>query len=190
MTRAIDSGFRSSTPLAEDKDFESIRNHPRFGRLAELARQHRLLDEYRQLDFWVGSWAVVDAQGQTIGQADVTQDEAGHLITEKWRSRLGQTGTGISYFDPGQQVWRQTWVDSGGDVSTFTGRFARGRMTFTGETVHATGTKVLTRSTLKPIENGHVALVLEHSNDGGKVWQVGFEGVYVPSTNTDGDVEN
>jgi hypothetical protein len=112
------------------------------------------------------------------------------LITEKWRSRLDQTGTGISYFDPGQQAWRQTWVDSDGVVSTFTGHFADGCMQFSGTTVYATGTQVLSRSTLKPIDEGRVALVLENSRDDGKTWQLGFDGVYVPKANPDITAQN
>ncbi len=179
LATAIDAGFRSPQPLKEDADFASLRDDERFQRLSEQANRSRMPEVYRQLDFWVGTWTVLNARGEAIGNAFVTKDEAGHLITEKWRSFGRDTGTGISFFDPSSKTWKQTWVDSSGSVSSFAGSMQDGVMLFTGETVFATGRKVLSSSSLQPTEPDRVTLVMKHSPDNGTTWNEVFRGTYV-----------
>ncbi len=179
LAAAIDAGFRSPRPLGDDPDFASLRTDERLQQLSTCANHAVNADVYRQLDFWVGTWTVLNASGEAIGKAFVTKDEEGHLITEKWRSFGRDTGTGISFFDPSSKSWKQTWVDSSGSVSTYEGSLQDGVMLFTGETVYATGRKVTSSSSLQPTDPDRVTLVMKHRADDGTSWHEVFRGTYV-----------
>ena len=105
--RAIKSGFRSEkATILADTDLESIRTAPDFLALVERAADMSTYKKYRELDFMVGSWTVHNQAGDLLGTSVITKDERGYLLTEKWTSASGSTGTGISYFDPKARAWR------------------------------------------------------------------------------------
>lgn len=82
--------------------------------------------EYRQLDFWVGEWALSWAgpNGQRrTGTNRITRDEYGTcVITEHFRSADGSLkGHSVSSYLAPAKAWRQTWVDDQGGYITLTG---------------------------------------------------------------------
>jgi hypothetical protein len=88
--------------------------------------------EYRQLDFWVGSWdAEFALPGGKTGRAvnRITRDEYGDcVIAEHFeQADIGYVGASYSMYDPARKKWVQTWVDNGGAYITLIGGPVQGR---------------------------------------------------------------
>ena len=86
--------------------------------------------EYRQLDFWVGNWALeFDRADGTVGTATnrITKDEYGPCaIVERFEMPGGYKGTSYSIYDRETKQWRQMWVDNNGGNFTLVGGPAEG----------------------------------------------------------------
>lgn len=104
----------------------------------------------------------------------------GCIIHESYVQADGYSGMSLNFFDPLLRRWRQTWVDSAGNVSEFSGQYLDGAMRFEGESHRAGGRRVLRRLTLFNIGNGEIRQFSEHSSDG-KTWSVGYDFRYVRS---------
>ena len=63
--------------------------------------------EFREFDFWVGSWRVSDADGKTAGDNVISLEQGGCVLVERWRSAGGGTGMSLNYYDPAAQLWKQ-----------------------------------------------------------------------------------
>ena len=81
--------------------------------------------EFRQLDFWVGTWDLeFDNPDRSIGKAEnvISADYGGCVIVERFRQPGGGTGggdylgTSYSIYDAPTKSWRQMWVDNGGSM--------------------------------------------------------------------------
>src|SRR5688572_3800053 len=70
-------------------------------------------NEFRQFDFWVGEWNVVDQDGRTAGRNSITLEQNGCVLIERWTSAKGGTGMSMNHFDPLSQQWKQHWVGLG-----------------------------------------------------------------------------
>src|SRR5258706_10361516 len=76
----------------------------------------------RDLDFWLGEWAVTWGDSLTASNhVDAILD--GAVIRENFNGHPGAdfTGLSLSVYSPHLDVWRQTWVDSNGSYWAFTG---------------------------------------------------------------------
>jgi len=173
LGEAIDAGFADTALLQSDPDLQALADDPRLASLAERTAQ-------AELDFWVGEWDVVDAQGTRLGENRIEKVVHGHLILEHWTSAAGKSGKSANYFDPVSRVWKQAWVGAGGDVIEMSGRFRDGAMRFEGRQLKTDGTIELHRTTLTPLPDGRVQQHIEQSQDDGATWSVWFEGLYVP----------
>ncbi|MBK9036837.1 MAG: DUF1579 family protein [Myxococcales bacterium] len=100
--------------------------------------------EHRQLDFWIGDWALVvktrAAPDGPWAEAHATQRvEAilgGCVIAEHFEADGPGTpwaGRSYSMWQPALGAWRQTWVDDQGGFLAFTGAVEDGAMTLYGE---------------------------------------------------------
>lgn len=138
------------------------------------------------LDFWVGDWKVMIG-GQQVGTNRIRKVLDGCAVTEEWTDARGREGRSLFYVSPGSGGWRQVWVTDtalapgGVKEKRLIARFPNGALRFQGE-IAAEGLVVLDRTTLTPLENGHVRQVIERSDDGGATWRTGFDAVYVPAT--------
>jgi hypothetical protein len=81
--------------------------------------------EYRQLDFWVGNWALEYTKGDgTIGRATnrITVEYGGCAIVERFVLPDGLpdggdfVGGSVSIHDAHTKSWRQMWVDNTGGM--------------------------------------------------------------------------
>jgi len=179
LQQAIDAGFISPIPISKDADFALIKEDPAFLELVEAARPPVERDVYRQLDFWVGKWDVFCNHNQKVGTNVITKDEKGFLLTEKWSNVKGDTGTSINYYDPSDKHWKQTWVDASGNIVHYRGGFTDGKMSLEGPLTKPNGEVERSRVSFSPNPNGSIRQVVERSNDGGKTWDVYFDGNYV-----------
>ena len=134
--------------------------------------------EYKQFDFWVGEWDVTD-QGRKIATSSIQRIVGDCIIFENYFQLDDYTGKSFSFYDATLGKWRQTWVDSSGNVGEFLGEFKESAMRFEGETHRADGQKILRRMTLFNLGQDRVRQYSERSLDGGKTWGVGYDFIYV-----------
>ncbi len=137
---------------------------------------------HHQLDFWLGEWRAVDAQGQEVGRSRVEALHGGCVIQETWTS-AGDAGSGesINFLDPADGAWHQVWIGSSGDVVRYRGEVEHGVLRYEGEDTSADGTHRLSRATLEPEADGRLHHKIERSDDGGATWTTYFEATYVPA---------
>lgn len=179
LTAALDSGFVHATDLRDDPDLESLFGTKEFKKLLTRTKKMQQTNKIlRQFDFWLGEWDVVDANGEKVGSNKITSSDHGHVLTEKWTSSGGTTGTSINFFHPSDQKWHQTWVDAHGGVIEYVGEFKDGKMQFDGKLFSALGEQTRSRMTFTPNDDGSVEQFIENSKDGGKTWSVYFRGTY------------
>ena len=51
--------------------------------------------EYRQLDFWIGEWDVLNPKGDTVGRSRIERIEGGCAILENYLTAQGYLGKSI-----------------------------------------------------------------------------------------------
>jgi len=83
-------------------------------------------EEYRQLDFWVGSWSAAwtDAEGNVQHGSNVISRELGNcMIEENFDGNPGNNlvGHSISMYVPRLGHWKQIWMDNQGSFLDFHG---------------------------------------------------------------------
>ena len=138
--------------------------------------------QWRQFDFWLGEWEVHDSLdgGKVIARSTIDKSTNDCIVHEHYVEVDGYSGRSVNFFDATLHRWRQTWVDSIGNVGEFSGEYRDGAMRFEGEThVGANGRKILRRMTLLNLENGHVRQLSQRSNDAGKTWSMNYDYEYV-----------
>lgn len=178
LNRAIEAGLNNAAFLETDPDLAGIRPDARFTALLERIAQGSP-GPFRELDFWVGEWNVLDPAGRQMGTNRIEKQENGYVIFERWTSAAGGSGRSMSFYDPAAGKWRQVWVAGSGGSSLMVGEFRDGAMHFEGEPVARDGTKELSRMTLTPNADGTVRQYIDRSVDDGKTWSVYFDGKYV-----------
>ncbi|MEW6705823.1 MAG: hypothetical protein AB1430_13340 [Pseudomonadota bacterium] len=137
--------------------------------------------EHRQFDFWIGTWEVTTPDGKVAGENRIEAIANGCALLENWQGRSGFSGKSVNIFDRLDRRWHQEWVDSSGLRLTLAGRWAEGRMLMEGTlpNVDKPGQTVQHRISWTPAADGSVRQLWETSADGGKTWNVAFDGKYV-----------
>ena len=133
---------------------------------------------WRQFDFWLGTWNVLDGDS-LVGTNRITRDTGDCIVHESYAQGDGYTGRSINFFDPVTKRWRQTWVDCLGNVSEFSGEYTDGAMRFEGESHRAGGQRILRTMTLFNNADGTVRQVSRQSKDGGATWTDDYDFTYV-----------
>lgn len=134
--------------------------------------------EFRQFDFWVGSWTVLNAKDLPIGLSEVARVSGGCAIQEKWQATMGGDGMSLNYYDRGDKSWHQVWVGPGGSILHMKGGLQDGAMVLTSADQKTPRGEVRTRFRWTPQPDGIVLQESETSRDGGQTWQKGFSGRY------------
>jgi len=135
--------------------------------------------EYRQFDFWQGDWDVRDPSGKIVGRNRIIALHGGCALEENWTGAGGHSGTSLNIYDSDRKRWHQTWVDSNGGVLQLDGGIVAGAMVLRGETMSDSPPKTtLQRITWTPQRDGRVRQLWESSSDGGRTWDVVFDGMY------------
>lgn len=134
-------------------------------------------EEYRQFDFWLGTWEVKNKL-RPDGPAStnrITVEEDGCVVFERYTTPSGYTGRSLSFYDAVRKRWHQTWIDNQGQPLYLDGTFQDGALVLSGE---APGVKH--RVTWRPLDGGKVQQLWESSKDGGSTWSTVFDGLYSP----------
>lgn len=132
-------------------------------------------DEYRQFDFWLGTWQV-ESGNKPAGTNQISSHHNGCLLEERWQSVAGGNGSSMNFYDPQLQQWRQIWV-SAGTIIDIRGGLVDSGMLLTGTiTYHADARQLPFRGLWTPLADGRVRQYFEEQRDG--VWHDWFEGFY------------
>lgn len=126
---------------------------------------------FRELDFWLGSWAVTSAPGPELGVSEVTADLNGCLIEENFETPKGYRNRSFMYFDFDQDTWFRTFADKNGEHVELSGGFENGSLVLSGTDVARNGREVGLRVTIAPQSDGTVLQMWELSHDGGVSWK-------------------
>ncbi len=136
---------------------------------------------FRDFDFWVGDWDVKPAQGPTPPQPmfnRITREERGCLIHEAWNGG-GLTGQSFNIFEASRRIWRQFWVDAGGTVHEYWGRWRDGAMRMRGFIRSPRFAAPLpVRLTFFRLGPDTVRQFSETSADGGTTWSTAYDFIY------------
>lgn len=135
--------------------------------------------EYRQLDFWIGQWNVIDqTTGKQVGTSQITKVLQGCVILESWSGQDGFQGHSLNLYNREAKRWQQVWMDSRGQRIDFTGELLSDGMHYEGP--FRSGEKqVLARMKFLKAAEGRVRQLWEQSTDQGKTWKVLFDGIYI-----------
>lgn len=133
--------------------------------------------EFRQFDFWVGTWIVKDPKGNEIGKSEIKRVANGCAILENWTGRDGVPGTSINYFDRKSSKWNQHWVGGGGEVLHLSGTLEKQTMILSGERETPKG-RIQDRINWTLLPDGRVQQEWNISTDGGQNWKKSFDGFY------------
>ena len=60
---------------------------------------------FQQLNFWVGVWKVVDAEGQEQGVNRIEKILSGCAILEHWTGSGGSEGKSLFYYNAVTETW-------------------------------------------------------------------------------------
>lgn len=133
---------------------------------------------YRAFDFWLGAWQVHTPEGALAGHNQITAEEQGCLLVERWESVRGGTGQSYNYYDPHSQEWHQLWV-SAGAIIDYAGGLEGKDMVLNGTiTNRAAGTRAPFRGRWSPAEDGSVLQHFEQWNKAEQRWDDWFTGRY------------
>jgi len=133
--------------------------------------------EYRQFDFWLGTWQVQTPDGKVAGTNRITREYDGCVIHERYTGAKTYRGESLNSYDPARKVWHQTWVDNQGLLLLLEGGLRDKSMVLEGESIGASGKPSQQRITWTPNADGSVRQHWEASDDSGK-WTTVFDGKY------------
>ena len=132
---------------------------------------------HREFDFWIGEWNVT-SQGKKVAESSIQRIIEGCVIYENYSQGNNYTGKSFNFYDSTLKQWRQTWVDSGGNVSEFAGQLKDGAMHYAGETHLRDGSRVLRRMVVSSLGPDRVRQYSERSTDGGQTWTEAYDFIY------------
>lgn len=137
--------------------------------------------EYRQFDFWLGEWDVFEPGGEKAGSNRIESILGGCALAEHWTGAKASRGTSLNFYDHLRKRWHQTWIDNQGAPLELDGGFAEGKMTLAGDAPsrREPGKTIRHRITWSELAGGRVRQLWEASDNGGKTWNVVFDGTYV-----------
>ncbi len=95
--------------------------------------------EFHEMDFVIGDWAVLDAQGRLMGHSRIELRVHGCALVEHWRGVRGGQGTGLMYRDAGRRQWVRVFVGPGFIENGFVGTLSDGGLVFRGQIAEERG---------------------------------------------------
>jgi hypothetical protein len=143
-----------------------------------LSKRCQQLSQYRQLDFWVGEWAVTNRQGRHVGSSSVRLILGKCVVFENWTGDRGLTGKSFNLYNHETGKWEQIWVSSVGNLTKYAGEFKDGAMRYAASDRDPQGRPEMLRLTFFPVSANEVRQLGEASADGGKTWKTQYDLYY------------
>jgi len=136
--------------------------------------------EFRQFDFWLGSWDARDVGGtEKVAHIRIEPILGGCVVHEIYEGADGHRGESFSLFVAPRGVWRQTWVTNRGETILLEGALKKGAMDLVGTEELPGGLQRLVHGIWKPVPGG-VRETATRSSDGGKTWTPWFDLLFTP----------
>ncbi len=182
--------FPAGPPAAQEKAFATLAGDPNFEKLSAELEVNRTpctrgeaAAPYRQMDFWLGDWKVVDKAGNAVGTSHVERILAGCALLETTRGEGGREGKSLVTWNPGQRRWELDRADEDGVPIFFTGGFdqGNGELQLRADAATRKGAPLKWRVTFSKQPDGHVRQLAETSKDSGRTWTVQFDFTYSKS---------
>lgn len=134
--------------------------------------------EYRQFDFWIGSWLVTEG-GAPAGRNRIEADLKGCALFEAWTAVDGSRGRSVNFYDRARHRWHQSWVDDRGGVLELDGAWSGRSMVLEGERPDAkTGASARHRIAWTPNADGSVRQHWQVLKSPQGEWETVFDGLY------------
>jgi hypothetical protein len=169
---ALGASMNSSTASGDSDTQQPAIVTPQPGAICKQA-------SFRQFDFWIGEWAVFDAQGRKLGENRISAVNNGCTLAEHWTNSSGGEGRSYNAYDSITRQWYQFWSDDQGGTLSLSGGLKNGAMVLTGERPSLIdGKPQRQRISWTPLANGNVRQHWETSDDDGASWQTSFDGEY------------
>jgi len=135
--------------------------------------------EAHQFDFWLGNWDLhwFTSEGKTAyGKNNVKKILGSCVINENFSTNGEKPFVGKSYsvYNSKMKFWEQTWVDNSGGYIIFSGKFKKGKMTFTRKFKGKEDKEIIQRMVFYNISKNNLDWDWESSNDKGKTWKLNW----------------
>jgi len=129
--------------------------------------------ETRNFDFTVGTWALSASNGQAIGTSTIAVDPtlSGCLIAESFSTPKGYQAVAWLYYDPIENTYFRTYIDSEGERVELRGTFDNGVFVFTGAESIRGAESAQVRMTWSQTSANTLRQLWETSRDGGATWR-------------------
>lgn len=148
---------------------------------ASVKAQPCVAPAYRQFDFWVGDWDVVEVERPTVkvARARVEVILNGCVLHEIYEAADGHKGESFSIYDVSRNTWHQSWVTNSGQLLIIEGQLQNGEMMLQGTDYLPDGRPRLVRGAWRADKDG-VREIAARSTDGGTVWTQWFDLLFRP----------
>jgi hypothetical protein len=135
--------------------------------------------KYRQFDFWVGDWDVVDRDrpNLVIARARVELILDNCVVHELYEQGDGKKGESFSIYDSTRKRWHQSWVTNRGDLLMIDGQLDNGIMILAGSDIAPDGKVRKVRGSWQRVDEG-VREVATRSTDAGVSWVPWFDLIF------------
>jgi len=183
LDKSVEKGFSQYQTLANDPDFESIKNEERFKKILKnveiISNPCLAREEYKQFNFWVGKWDVKNPAGQHAGDSEIDLMNNGCTIVENWYGTRNFQGKSFNYFDPKDNKWHQFWINQNAQTIFFEGNLEDGNMVYYSyDHVKDMKDAFLRRLTFFNLGPNKVRQYSETSKDDGKTWETEYDLTY------------
>jgi hypothetical protein len=133
----------------------------------------------RQLDFWLGEWAVAGPDGKLNGTSRVYLALDKCLVIENWRGSQGHAGENVFAYSRDEHGWHGMFTDNEGRVHVFLdGKVTSGSAVFSGPSHGPNGETVLNRISIVRGGSKTVTQLWQKSADNGATWSTEYRGEY------------
>jgi hypothetical protein len=132
----------------------------------------------RELDFWLGNWAVTYPGARSDATSTVSLDLDKCLMVENWNGGRGHSGKSMLAYSADDKSWHGMFADNEGRVHVFEGKVTSGVAEFQGPSVGPNGETVLNRIKVIRETPDKVEQLWEQSTDNGATWKTVFQGEY------------
>jgi hypothetical protein len=136
--------------------------------------------EARQLDYWLGEWAVASPGMAGKGHSSVHLSLDKCMLVESWGSDTSDhRGENTMAYNGEDKAWYGLFVDNHGRAHVMTGTVTPGSAVLQGPSRDENGGAVLKRVKIVLVNTDAVEQIWERSADNGVSWTTDFKMEYV-----------